>query len=73
MASSLSSAGSLHGLDNGGRSGSAKQPRAPVSDYWRPSTGSQATAAEKKTTAFVSAAELQRNIEQVKNLPDYPR
>lgn len=81
LASSLSSAGSLHGLDNGGRSGSAKQPRAPVSDYWRPSTGSQATAAEKKTTAlntldthsFVSAAELQRNIEQVKNLPDYPR
>jgi hypothetical protein len=77
MASTLSSAGSVVSLDSG-RSGH-KQPRAPISDLWRPSTSS---AIEKKNTtamktldthSFVSASELKRNIEQVRSLPDYPR
>jgi hypothetical protein len=82
MASSLSSAGSAHSLDGGGGR-SAKQPRPPISDLWRPSTAAAAAASatEKKKTAmksldthsFVSASELKRNIEQVRGLPDYPR
>ena len=77
MAKSISSTGSVDSRD----SGSPKQ-RGRLSDIWRPSTSSgEKKASEKMNTAmktldthsFVSAAELKRNIEQVRNLPDYPR
>jgi hypothetical protein len=83
LARSLSGASSLGSGDYGSTSASKHQPRAPISDLWRPSTSvlAAASAKDKKNTAiktldthrFVSPAELKRNIDQVRSLPDYPR
>ena len=81
MATSLSTTGSVPGMEET-HSPKQKQPRPPISDLWRPSTSAQAASvtAEKKnkTSPFahsisVPPAELKRNIDQVRSLPDYPR